>query len=292
MTLAFPIPPEQRVIRNYTGRAEQPIRTVIVTAADEARAEVDLDAIARLLGGGLAVGGLRAVLALDTMLGRLEVDLVPLFEDLILRASMAGELIFAAGMGLLPVDLGLFRQGASVAAREIVGNLIVDVSAGQVEAVRAIIAEGFELGRTVEASAKLLREVVGLDPRRAGALSKYEAELEAEGRAADQIERMVAAAGRRKLKSRALSIARTETIRAASESQDLIWEEGVRAGQIDQNVWEQEWVPIPGACRRVCLPLKAARAPIGGTFPGRGGKGPPAHPFCRCGRRLRRRGQR
>jgi len=291
--LAFPIPPEQRVIRAYTGRAEQPIRTVIVTAAEEAQAEIDLSLLARILAGGaVGYGSLRAAVALDTLLGRLQVDLVPLFEDLILRASMAGELVFAEGLDLPPVDLGLFRAGATQAARDLVGDLIQGIGSGQLEAVRSIIAEGFSAGRTVEASAKLIRDVVGLDVRRANALSAYQAELEADGRPPEQVARMVAREGRKKLRSRSLVIARTETIRAASESQDLIWKEGVRAGQIDPNVWEQEWVPIPGACKAICLPLKGARAPIGGTFPGRGGKGPPAHPACRCARRLRRRGQR
>jgi len=288
VVLAFPIPPEQRIIRTHTGRAEQPIRTVIETAVNGVREEVDLDLLAAILAGG-NLADLQAALHLDTMIGRVFVDLVPLFSDLIYRATAAGELIFAETAGVPPLDVALFRREAAVAARAMVGELITGIGAGQREAVRQIIAEGFDLGRNPAGSARLLRDVVGLDARRAGALAKYQSELEAEGRPDDQVARMVEREGRRKLRSRTLSIARTETIHAARLSQNLIWEDGVRELQLDPRVWEKEWLPVPGACPKICAPLRGKRAPIGGTYPLRGGKGPPAHPACRCAERLRRR---
>lgn len=302
MPPSFPIPPEQRLIRTFTGRAEQPIRTVFITAAQAAQAEIDIAALVALLSGGrgLTDGELRAVIHIDTMIGRLEVDLLPLLDDLLYRSVSAGELVFAEAMEVEPLDLGIFRRDASRAARTMVGDLIQGIehgrlnlitgqrSAGQLQAVREIVAEGFEVGRSHPASARLISDVIGLDERRAKALARYAAELETAGVPEAKRLRMVAKEGRRKLKSRGLAVSKTESVRAASIAQDMIWERAVAEGQID-DVYEQEWVASPNACP-VCNGLRGARAPIGGTFPAPGGKGPPEpHPGCRCSRRMRRR---
>lgn len=299
----FPIPPEQRLIRTFTGRAEQPIRTVFIGAAGLAQGQIDLDYLAKLLAAyflGVSDDELRAAIRIDTMLGQLDLDLRPLLENLIDRAASVGELVFAKGMGVAPLDVALFRDQAIVAARTMVGDLIRGIeagrfnpltgerSAGTLDIVREVIADGFDQGRSLEASAKLIRDVIGLDERRAGALAKYSAELEAQGLPEDERVDMVAREGRRKLKSRGLAVSRTESVRAANKSQDMIWESGVADGQIRSDEWEQEWVPSPNACP-ICQGLRGARAPIGGLFRPPGGDGPPnPHTHCRCGKRLRR----
>lgn len=308
MTLPFPIPPEQRVIRQYTDRAEGPIRTIFLRAAGAARAEIDLAYLEALLSGGqgLSVNELRAVVHLNTMLGRLEVDLRPLLEDLLFRSASSGELVFAESLGLEPIDIGLFRRDAAQAARTMVGDLIQGIEVGRVnpltgirsrgtlDIVRDLVAEGYELGRRHAASARLIRDVIGLDDRRAAALVKYAARLEAKGVAEGRRLALIAKESKKKLQSRGLAVSRTETIRAASLAQDMIWERAVQAGQITED-YEQEWVASPSAFNPekcptgVCARLNHSRAPIGGEFPAPGGKGPPVHPNCFCGRRLRRR---
>lgn len=300
----FPIPPEQNVIRFYTGRAEQPIRTIIITAADAARAALDLPLLSALIeqyGRDIPLDALRPVVAIDTMIGRLFVELAPLLEDLIFRATSAGEQVFAQAQGIPPLESTNFRSQAAGAAREIVGNLVQGISQGwtdpltlehrpgALESIREIVAGGFEAGRTALDNARLVRDVIGLDDRRAAALERYALELEAKGVGEVQRLALIERERKKKLTSRARAISSTEGVRAASRAQDIIWEEGVREGQID-GVYEQEWVASPGACPR-CRALAGARAPIGGEFPFPGGKGPPdPHTHCRCGRRLRRRG--
>ena len=302
MAPTFPIPPEQRVIRTYTGRAEQPIRTIIVTAAGKARVAVDLAYLEALLSGaraGVSLAQLRAVCQIDTMIGLIEVDLRPLLEQLLYRSTAAGEIVFAESLGLPPLDVAVFRRDAAQAARTMVGDLIQGIesgrinpvtgvrSRGQLDIVRDLVADGFDTGRSHATSARLIRDVIGLDDRRAGALAKYAAKLEAEGVPEAKRLRLIAAESRRKLQSRGLAVSRTESVRAASIAQDMIWQRGIQEGQLD-NVYEQEWVPSPNACP-TCLGLRGARAPIGGEFPAPGGAGPPSpHPLCRCGRRLRR----
>lgn len=301
MPPSFPIPPEQRLIRTFTGRAGAPIRTIWIAAAGSARSESSIEGLEAFLSGArtASLGELRAVIRLDTMIGRLELDLTPLLETLLHRSTVAGELVFAETMGFPPLDLGIFRRDAAQAARTMVGDLIQGIEAGRInpitgirsrgtlETVRGIIAEGFDLGRPHAQSARLIRDVIGLDDRRAGALAKYAAKLEAKGIPEKQRLARIAAESRRKLQSRGLAVSRTESVRAASIAQDMIWERAISEGQMP-DVWEQEWVPSPEACP-VCRGLKGARAPIGGQFPAPGGYGPPIHPSCGCARRLRRR---
>lgn len=297
--------PEQRLIRVYTGRAEQPIRTVFLTAVQAAQLAIVLSDLLNVIERGGGDADLRAVIQIDTMLGKLDVDLTPLLETTLFRAASAAEPVFAGAMGVEPLDLAVFRRDAIVAARTQVGTLIQGIeigrlnpltgarSRGQLEIVRDLIAQGYESGRPYQQTATLIRDVIGLDDRRATALARYQAELEAEGYEGRELESLVSKERRRKLKSRSLAISKTESIRAASIAQDMIWEEGVNAGQIDRNVWEQEFVAEPRSfdpkvCpSRICPELHLKRAPIGGEFrPGI--SGPPVHPFCSCAVRLRR----
>lgn len=300
---SFPIPPEQKLIRTFTGRAEAPIRAIWMQAANGARAEIDIEGLEAFLSGArtASLGHLRAVLHLDTMIGHLEVNLVPLLETLLFRSTSAGELVFAEVMGFPPLDVGIFRRDAAQAARSMVGHLIQGIEQGRVnpitgirsrgalETVQAIIGEGFDIGRPHSQSARLIREVIGLDDRRAMALAKYTRELEVrKGLSEAKRLRMIAAEARRKGQSRGLAVSRTESVRAASIAQDIIWGRAVMEGQL-ADAYEQEWVPSPKSCS-VCRALKGARAPIGGEFPSPGGSGPPnPHTHCGCGKRLRRR---
>jgi hypothetical protein len=286
----FPIPPEQRAIRAITDRAEIPIRTVFLKAVARALTALHLPTLASAIesGGVLSLADIRAVAHIDTLVGRLRVDLKPLLEHLLFRASSAGELIFAEAMGFQPIDLALFRSEAQQTARAMVGALIQRIEQPQLLTIQDIIAQGFAESRTPTASARAIASVIGLDDRRAAALLRYGDDLAAKGVPERERLRLIEAERKRKLKSRGYAVSHTESVRAATAAQDMIWEKAIEEGQIGEGEYEQEWVPSPGACPR-CEGLRGARAPIGGRFPEPGGAGPPEpHPHCRCGRRLRR----
>lgn len=304
--MAAPLPPpEQRLIRTHTGRVEQPIRAVFLTAVQAAQLAVVLSDLLYVIQHGGQEADLRAVIQIDTLLGRLDVDLTPLLESTLFRATAAAEPVFAESMGFESLDLAIFRRDAIAAARTQVGTLIQGIeigrlnpltgarSRGQLEIVRGLIAQGYEAGRPYQQTATLIKEVIGLDDRRASALARYQGELEAEGTKGPELEKLVARERRKKLKSRALAISKTESVRAASIAQDTIWEEAVSAGQLDPAVWEQEFLAEPRSfdpkvCpSQICPKLHLKRAPIGGEFMS-GIWGPPVHPHCFCSRRLRR----
>ncbi len=200
-----------------------------------------------------------------------------------------GEPLFAEFLGLPPIDIALFRAEAQQTARAMVGALIQRIEVPQLLVIQDLIAQGFAAAHTPTAMARAIAAVVGLDDRRAKALARFEAEVRAAGEKSEaKILRLVDADRRRKLKSRGIGIARTESTRTASKAQDMIWRQAIEQGQMAEGEYEQEWVPSPLACP-ICEGLRGARAPIGGRFPEPGGEGPPGpHPLCRCHRRLRR----
>ena len=76
---------------------------------------------------------------------------------------------------------------------------------------------------------------------------------------------------------RANTIARTETMRAASEGRVQAWGQGMTQGFIDP-LWQKEWIAESDACP-MCQSIDGKRIGVKDSFPV--GE-PPAHPNCRC----------
>jgi hypothetical protein len=216
------------------------------------------------------------------MLGRIAIDVRPLLEKALLRASLVGAEAFAEAVGIIPVtDVAAYRAQAERAARKLIGNLVTSIGQGQRLAIREVIATGYREGLPVKRLAETLRGVVGLDERRAGALAKFQAKLQARADlTAPQRARLAAREEARLLKSRTLAIAKTESVRAGSRAQEAVWQAAIAEGELAGEQLEREWLPSPSACPEICAPLAGARAEIDGEFPGEGGDGPPAHPNC------------
>lgn len=232
------------------------------------------------------------------------------FRDLAARSAgrMVGNLIEGIQNGVLDLTTGTR-------------------SIGTLEMVQNIIRESFDPNtaglRTPTQTARFIADVVGLDNRRAKYLGNFSEDLRVGGKFAEKrilqlLERKGADVARlgkdleqllltgelsakrvaqlyrlensRLLKSRGETIRRTESLRAATEAQHLIWREAVDRGVLDPETMEREWLPAPNACPE-CGGLRGARAPlVGGSYPDPGGDGPPGpHPNCRCGERVVRR---
>lgn len=274
--------PEQATIRRLLDRAERPIRSILLRAAGTARARVNLDFLENLLAGRMvAVTDLATVLEVPTMIGILRVDLQPLLERTIFRAAAAGAEVFAETNGFTAPEPEVFRAFARDAARTEVGQLVTAISEGQLGAIQEVTARGFAEGLSPRQQAEQLRGIIGLDERRAGALAKFQTELAGkEGLSEAQRQALLRREEQRLLQSRSLMVARTESVRAGTLAQDRIWSEAVERGELNEELYEEEWVASPNACE-VCSGLDGERAPIGGQFPDPGGSGPPdPHPGC------------
>lgn len=147
--------------------------------------------------------------------------------------------------------------------------------------IQEAVARGIQTGSGIPRIARAIRQGVGLTPRDAAAVERYEERLIKEGRPAAQVKRMTTAYRKRKLKERAETIARTEVVRARNIGQDLAWELAVAEGELEPTE-KREWIakdPCP-----ICKALDGTTAKLGQPFRADGHvvMRPPAHPRCKC----------
>jgi DNA topoisomerase-1 len=183
---------------------------------------------------------------------------------------------------LLPREQHFFDSSnpASIEwAREHAGKLITSMKEDAKAAVRTIIADGIEKGRSVGDTADLLKDAVGLTDRQAGALLDYEEQLDAEGLSKSEIRDELAARAEEMTDARAETIARTETMAAANEGQQELWNQAIENGLLTGREMK-EWIYTPdgNACPD-CEELDGQTVPVDEEFPD---GDPPLHPNCRC----------
>lgn len=166
-------------------------------------------------------------------------------------------------------------------------------------AVRDIVRRGFIEGNPPREQARLIREIVGLTERDAGAVAAFKqglTEADTPRRLVDsQVERM----SNRLRNRRAEMIARTETVNAANRGQLEAWKEAADQGLIDPTVTRRVWIATDDA--RTCpicneldgktvgfvdaFPVNQSAIEVGrpkSVFPDHDGLAPPAHVACRC----------
>ncbi len=169
-----------------------------------------------------------------------------------------------------------------------VAELVRDVDEETKRAIRSIINRRFEGLSTFEA-VKLIKSLVGLTEKQALAIERFFRNLlEEQGVPyAVAVERADKRA-KKMLRKRAIMIARTEGIRAASAGQEAIWREAQKQGLLEDEQ-EQFWIVTPDndACK-ICDPMHGVMAKIGQPFvhptSGREYYAPPdPHPQCLTG---------
>ncbi len=162
------------------------------------------------------------------------------------------------------------------------GKLIVDLTAGQMSSVRALLQNQIAMQVTSPyILAQRIRPIVGLTHREAMAVSKFMIALMGEGVSADLITKQVANYTKFLHKNRAQRIARTEL------------SDAYNFGQIDaiRQAVDEEWLPgqpqktwMAGGINpcEICLANEEAGAiSVDSAFPS-GDDTPTAHPQCEC----------
>lgn len=181
----------------------------------------------------------------------------------------------ACGPGKVAMAFDASNPEAVAWAERNAARLVVDVTTEARLAIRELVTLGIENGVPPKDTARLIRASIGLTERDAGAVMKRLAKLRAEGvpNAVERAEKYAAKLTR----NRARTIARTETMKAANEGQQQLWnqarEKGLLTGK-EMKVWITA-DPCP-----ICAPLEGETVPVDGTFSI--GGDPPAHPNCRC----------
>lgn len=183
----------------------------------------------------------------------------------------------ACGPGRVAYRLDVTNPAAVTWAETRAAELVTAIAEDTRAAIRMVVTQGFENGVTARDIARTLRASIGLTERDAAAVMRRQLTLLSGGmdaaRATSAAERYAAKLHR----TRAVTIARTETMRAANEGLNQTWKQAMHDGLLPATA-KKVWMtadPCP-----VCAPLDGEEAPVNGNFSV--GVDPPLHPRCKC----------
>jgi hypothetical protein len=183
----------------------------------------------------------------------------------------------------MPVGFSISFDGknelAQAFAEEFGGDRITAISEETAEAIRAAVARSIREGIPTRRAAIMLRAMVGMNARQAQAALNYHATLVDSGLSAAQIEKQMARYEERKIRERAMMIARTETMEALNAGAEAGYLEAQDEGLLSDKAEKEVIVTPDEALCEVCAGMDGERAAIGENF---SIPGPPFHTSCRC----------
>ena len=183
----------------------------------------------------------------------------------------------SCGPGKVAMAFDATNPEAVAWAERNAARLVTGVTDDVRDAIRLFVQRGFEEGIPPARLAALIRDGIGLTPRDAEAVLNRRAKLLAEGATEAEVDKKTRAYSEKLIRRRALTIARTETMRAANEGQMQLWSQAREAGLLtgkEKKVWITA-DPCP-----ICAPLEGETVGLDEDFSI--GGDPPAHPNCRC----------
>jgi hypothetical protein len=173
-------------------------------------------------------------------------------------------------------SLNMMNPHAAAWARSRAGLLVADDAQARA-LIREFVTNAVEDGFSVDETAELIRDVIGLDSRRALAAEKFAERANTQ----QEVEKYIGEL----LDSRAMTIARTEIMMAQSAGQHELWQQSVQHGMLDGDM-RKVWITTDD--EKLCdecdqLAKDTEDDPIGMDeafdddvmFP-------PLHPNCRC----------
>jgi hypothetical protein len=170
-----------------------------------------------------------------------------------------------------------------VAARQ-AGRFITRILEETRAAIRSLITRSIREGIAPRDAARAIRSMVGMNEQQAQAAANYRQSLIDLGVPLDKVEARVATYTAKKIRERALTIARTETMGALNEGARESWREAQDEGLLSDRA-VVEWLTTPDELLcPICEPMDGVQVKLGEKFETSVGPldGPPAHPNCRC----------
>jgi len=177
-------------------------------------------------------------------------------------------------------------------------RLVTEMTAESRAAIRSVVKRIFAENITVANGAKLIKNIVGLTGAQANAVVNLHQKIlqnpgakilagrtpirvPQAGMSAQRLETVLERYADKLHRSRAMNIARTETIAAANEGQSLLWKQAIDRGDLPKNV-KHEWIAsMSERTCPVCSGMNGEIVVVGTPFSA-GMTNPPAHPMCRC----------
>ena len=262
---------------NVEELAKQPI-PLMVDRIDWQKFSDDCDKAYEVLGLVLIDGGIVAAKYLSN-------NMKSMLDQSVKKAAPVSMPTFGGGS---PEGLSLsgsfdMRNLAAVQwASQHVAENIKQVNTASRAGINEILTNAQQYGGHPYETARQIRQFIGLTDKQVKGVLNKQSKLDEEGRSKEQVDRMIDADIRKKIRARANTIARTETIAASAAGQQLHWEDQMKKGYLNNAEMEKVWIITPDdrLCP-ICAAMGTERTAIDGTFLF-GGKAPPRHPNCRC----------
>jgi hypothetical protein len=271
-------PADLPALTRLAERLAPALRRLFLQAVEATRAEIDAEALAIALQSGQH-GQIEVLAQLDALATRLDGSATILRQGFLEGAGLAYATLNAAG---IRPRFDLVNPHAVTWAAARGAELVVAVTEGTREAIRDLMRASVAGGRDIRATARAIRAVVGLDPRRARAVEAFRTRLEADGVAAEPVTVRTDRYAAAQLRDRATVITRTETLTAEHRGQEALWTVARQQGLLDPGTTRRTWIVTDDdRLDAECEALDGAEAELDGDFPG-GVSGPPLHPQCRC----------
>lgn len=276
---------QQRATEAASDRAAKPAAKEIVAAL-------------RALRDSLSLADVTRALAADEEITVVEKAAVGISTDSIRTAS--GRLLFTgistgrrAQARVVPKQIereaakaaaraGATERGATWASKRS-AELVTAVTDSVRASIRLVVADGVARGAHSSTIAKEIRDVVGLDERRATALQNFRARQTELGFPPAEVASRASAYAERLLTERAELIARTETFRSVNEGRADLWRELEEQNVVEPGTVTKTW--ITSRDERVdedCEDLDGETVLVDEDFSDGSFAPPDPHPGCRC----------
>lgn len=274
---AQPTKPPLRVVAD---RLEPRLRRAVLAAIDQVKDAADLAALEE------------AVRANNTsqirrLLDRYSHTLAGAQQVMGQAFGATGELtadVLSAQLGIA-VSFSSINPRATQWMRRAGGRLISGMTEEGYQAVQTILHESFLVGLPPQATARQLREVLGLTDRLAQAVIANARRLREAGKTEAQIARASERYSTRLTNYRATVVARTEIISASAHGQQELWHQARDRGLIGRDA-KRIWITTDDdrTCP-VCSAMDGQEVGLDESFVSPEGDTtdtPPIHPACRC----------
>lgn len=269
--------PVASVIHAFADRLRPTVRRQFLQAVRAVQDEIALDDLAdAVTRGGITV-------KLDTKIARFSNEMraaVATINRVFDDAQQAEERALQQRYRLtVRFDL-VNPQAVTAASRG--AQLVRDVTTQARRGVQAVITRSIRDGIAPREAARLIRPIVGLTDRQAMAVINYRFSLLEDGASGETVAKAAERYAARLQNQRALTIARTETIKAGREGRHAVWQQAKAEGLLPEETMVRWVVTDDDRLCPACEPLAGEEVPLGSSFPKGGGDGPPLHPNCRC----------
>jgi len=250
-------------------------RRQFLSALDKLRKEASASQIVR----AIEIGELGAVQS-AIKYAKLSVHLEPLLGTMNAAIVAAGKVtIQNIGVAVRFDMRNPFAEQAAITHR---ARLVRDVSTATQKGIANLVRKGLAEGIPPRDLAKLVKPMIGLTNNQASAALNLRKTLLKHGVSKEVTSKTVGRYIEKKLRERAETIARTETIRASNAGTQAAWSEARERGLIRVGGEPREWIAAYSerTCP-ICQALDGETVPFDAVF-SNGSMYPPAHPRCRC----------